>query len=178
MGNLDRYKINLKNLKEDHLTLEFQLSDDFFKELETQEITGGTLTSQLEIRQSSGNYLFCFQTKGTVSVICDRCLDDMILPVDTTNHLTAKFGPEASDEGDEVVTVSEEDGIIDVSWYIYEFIMLSLPIQRIHEAGKCDEQMISQLGKHVVVEENEADEPASQETDPRWNELKKIINNN
>lgn len=178
MGKLDRYKINLKNQKEDHLSLEFKIDDDFFKELESQDIQGGQVVCLLDIKQSSGNYILSFHSEGSVKVICDRCLDEMELPVDAANHLTVKFGPEASDEGDEVVTVAEDEGVIDVAWYIYEFIMLSLPIQHVHEEGTCNEGMMAELNKHAVSDDKEEDQSGEEETDPRWNELKKIMNNN
>lgn len=173
MGKLDRYKIDLKNLLQDHLSLEYKIEDDFFTALESQDVRGGNLVCQVDIKRSSGNYILCFHSKGSVKVICDRCLDEMELSVDATNHLTVKFGPEAFDEGDEVITVSEEEGILDAAWSIYEFIVLSLPIQHVHEEGECNETMMTELYRHAVSEEEK-----EEETDPRWNELKKIMNNN
>ena len=118
-------------------------------------------------------------------VICDRCLDEMEQPIETTDRLKVKLGAEYSEE-DDMVIVPEEEGYINVAWFIYEFIALSIPMKHVHAPGKCNKDMENKLSKHLRVsgdeEEDEdffvesADEP--QTIDPRWNELKKILDNN
>ena len=178
MGKLDIYKIDLKGMTADFLNLDFQIDKGFFETVDAPDVREGNLHCALEVKRVSSGYFLCFHINGIVTVTCDRCLDEMELPVDTTDSLKVKLGPEASDEGDEWVVVAEDEGIIDVAWHIYEFSALSLPMQHMHEEGECNEMMLTELGKHCVdvTEDDETeDEP---ETDPRWNELKKILDNN
>ena len=110
--------------------------------------------------------------------------------MDTENVLKVKLGAEFSDE-DDVVIVPEEDGYINVAWFLYEFIELSLPMKHVHAPGKCTKGMMGVLKKHMtqaaddeeapVCDDEENDLPDGGEetpTDPRWNELKKILDNN
>ena len=71
---------------------------------------------------------------------------------------------------------------------MYEFIALSIPMKHVHAPGKCNKAMMGTLNKYLRVsaDENAEEMEVEEETaddkeqviDPRWNELKKIIDNN
>lgn len=98
----------------------------------------------LSIRKTIGFFELLFHSEGIVIVPCDRCLDDMEQPIVAENRLTVKLGAEYR-EDDDLVTVDENEGILDLSWFIYEFIALAIPIQHVHEPGKCNAAMIEAL---------------------------------
>ena len=165
---------------------EYQLDNQFFADLDAPEVQKGQVDVTLKVRKTSGVYQLDFQTEGKVIVICDRCLDEMEQPIETEDRLKVKLGSEYS-EVDDMVIVPEEEGYINVAWFIYEFIALSIPMKHVHAPGKCNKDMVSKLSKHLRVsgddeddddflEEDSSNEP--QTIDPRWNELKKILDNN
>ena len=165
---------------------QYQLDNEFFLDLDAPEVQKGQVNVTLKIRKTSGVYQLDFQTEGKVIVICDRCLDEMEQPIETEDRLKVKLGSEYS-EVDDMVVVPEEEGYINVAWFIYEFIALSIPMKHVHAPGKCNKDMVSKLSKHLRVsgddeddddflEEDSSNEP--QTIDPRWNELKKILDNN
>ena len=165
---------------------QYQLDNLFFAELDAPEVQKGKLNVTLKVRKTSAIYQLDFHTEGHVIVNCDRCLDEMEQPVETDDRMKVKLGAEFS-EIDDIVVVPEEDGYINVAWFIYEFIALSIPMKHVHAPGKCNKDMVSKLSKHLRVSgddqeegfetsEEESDEP--QVIDPRWNELKKILDNN
>lgn len=178
-------------MREDSCQYEYTLDNQFFADIDAPEIQKGKLKVLLRVKKSVGAYILNFHTEGVVTVPCDRCLDDMEIPVETDDCLRVKLGQEFSDE-DDLVIVPEEDGYINVAWFIYEFITLSLPIKHVHASGKCNKAMMGALNKHLAVsaEEEDASEETSLDTvldepeednreiDPRWNELKKILDNN
>ena len=73
---------------------------------------------------------------------------------------------------DDVVTVDENEGILDASWLVYEFIVLAIPIRHVHAPGKCDPAMTK------VLEELSSDRSSGEESggavDSRWSELLKL----
>ena len=165
---------------------QYQLDDAFFLDLDAPEVQKGQVNVTLKVRKTSGVYQLDFQTEGKVIVICDRCLDEMEQPIETEDRLKVKLGSEYS-EVDDMVIVPEEEGYINVAWFIYEFIALSIPMKHVHAPGKCNKDMVSKLSKHLRVsgddeddddflDEDSSNEP--QTIDPRWNELKKILDNN
>ncbi|MBR1546679.1 MAG: DUF177 domain-containing protein [Prevotella sp.] len=171
MCSLETFKIDLKGMKTDEQRLEFDLDNDFFKALDTSEVNGGTLHVSVSIRKATGFYEFQFHTEGTVTVPCDLCLDDMEQPIETDNRLVAKLGAETNTE-DDVVIVDENEGILDISWLIYEFIALAIPIKHVHAPGKCNSAMTQKLQE--LSGANLRGKEEAQEIDPRWEALLKL----
>ncbi|MGL5273259.1 MAG: YceD family protein [Phocaeicola sp.] len=183
-------------MKAESSQYDLQLDNQFFVDLDAPEVQKGKLTVSLEVKKAHGVFTLYFQIDGTVKVPCDRCLDDMEISVSVSEELKVKLGHEFSEEGD-IVIVPEEDGYINVAWFIYEFITLSVPMKHVHAPGKCNKGMVGKLGKHLrtvvdgeemedddddflssVESDTESFNDESKEIDPRWNELKKIIDNN
>ena len=165
---------------------EYQLDNQFFADLDAPEVQKGLVNVSLKVRKTSGVYELCFHSEGKVIVTCDRCLDEMEQLIETDDQLKVKLGADFSEIND-IVIVPEDDGYINVAWFVYEFIALSIPMKHVHAPGKCNKDMVSKLSKHLRVRENDeydmddeeesiSDEPQS--IDPRWNELKKILDNN
>ena len=171
MCSLEFLKIDLKSLKEEESSLEFDLGDQYFEALDDAEVKKGSLHVSVSIRKATGFFELLFHTAGTVIIPCDRCLDDMALPVETDNRLIVKLGSEYSEE-DEVIVVSENEGILDMSWLIYEFVALVIPIRHVHAPGKCNAAMTKTLEE--LSADRSSDEESNQETDPRWEKLKAL----
>ena len=174
MENMDRlkpYKIDLHGLKEGVNTLEFRLDDEYFSAVEAEDVRQGCLDAVVEIVRKASLFEVNFNIKGTVVVPCDLCLDDMEQPVEAESQLVAKFGKENS-EDDDLVTVAEDEGILDVSWFMYESIVLNIPIKHVHAPGKCNRVMIDMLEKHSAT--RSGDEDNEKPIDPRWSGLLKL----
>jgi uncharacterized metal-binding protein YceD (DUF177 family) len=171
MCSLERFKIDLKGLTEEVTTYDFDLDDSFFEALDETEVESGTLHVSLSIRKASGFFELQFHTVGTVNITCDRCLDLMEQPIETDNHLVVKLGSTNS-EDDDTVMVDENEGILDTSWLIYEFIALAIPIQHVHATGKCNPAMTKALEE--LSADRSGDEESNQPVDPRWEKLKSL----
>ena len=173
MCSLESLKIDLKGLNEEETLLEFDLSDNYFEALDGAETKRGSLHVSVSIRKATGFFEFNFHTAGTVIIPCDRCLDDMEQSVETDNRLIVKFGSETSEE-DDMIVVNEDEGILDMSWIIYEFIVLAIPIRHVHAPGKCNPAMTQALEE--LSADRSSDEESSQTIDPRWEALLKLRN--
>ena len=193
MGKFDKYRIDLKAMQATTCKYDFLLDNLFFTDIDAPEVQKGKVNVSLTVKKMSHSFELDFQTEGYVVVPCDRCLDDMEQPVTSSDKLFVKFGPDYAEEGDNLVAIPEDDGTINVAWFIYEFIALAIPMKHVHAPGKCNKTMSSELRKHLrVAEGEEADgddflatdggmenaEDAGKPIDPRWNELKKILDNN
>ena len=172
MCSLDTFKIDLKGLQEGKTQFRYNLDNDFFKAIDAPHVRRGRLIVKLSVRRTADVFELDFHTEGSVHVPCDLCLDDMEVVIDADNRLAARLGAEYS-EDDDLITVDENDGTIDVAWFIYEFIELALPIRHVHAAGKCNPAMVELLNKHSAAQGGEAEEEHAS-MDPRWAELKKL----
>lgn len=173
LSNRKAYIIDLTNVEKDELRFDYSLDNAFFTELDQTEITEGKVDVSLLVKKVSSSFEFIFNLKGYVIVPCDRCLAELKFPIETGRELLVKFGDQAEDVDDDLIIVSDEERKLDVAWLLYEFILLSLPIMRVHEEGQCDPAMLSYIAEHdaSLAEEEE-------DLDPRWNDLKKILDNN
>ncbi|MCL2649439.1 MAG: DUF177 domain-containing protein [Candidatus Azobacteroides sp.] len=192
MGKFDPYKVDLKNMSTDVQTIEYRLDNIFFSIIGADEIQKGKLVVHLTVKKISMMYELDFRIDGIVVIPCDRCLDDMDFAVDTNNRLIVKFGKEFAEESDEIIVIPEDEGEINVAWFIYEFIILTIPIKHVHAPGKCNKTMTSKLKKHSAkraeegddfdfVEADEdiiTDEEENISMDPRWDALKDLAEDN
>lgn len=191
MGKFSLYNIPLRNLADGLHKFEYVLDDQYFKAIgdADSDIRRGKVNVEVIVKCVSSTFEFNFTQNGEVHVPCDRCLDDILIEVNSTNRLVVKFGHEYSEESDEIVIIPEEDGEINIAWFLYEFVMLSLPMKHVHAPGKCNKMMSSKLSKHKVAADSDdsmdmvdddefddsAEEDANEATDPRWDALKGLV---
>lgn len=180
VGKFDSYNIQLKTMPIGKNIVEYHLDNNFFALLEDVDIQKGDINVKVSIEKQAKQSELNFELEGKVVVPCDRCLEDMNQPIKTNGHLIVRFGKEFKDDGDDIVVVPEEQGIINVSWFLYEFIELAIPIKHVHHFGQCNKGMSSKLREHVAVDSDDVEEFESadfeadeeKEIDPRWNALK------
>lgn len=190
MGKFDAYKIDLKNLSSGVHKFEYLLENKFFIDIDGDEVQKGKVKILLDVKRSSAMFEMNFQIEGVVYIPCDRCLDDMELPVESKNRLVVKFGKEYAEESDEIVVIPEDEGSINLAWFLYEFIALTIPMKHVHPPGKCNKTMSSKLKKHSAKStedeyegDSEGDDDMSVDndivdtTDPRWDALKGLMEN-
>lgn len=181
VGKFSLYKIPLRSLTEGMHKFEYVLDEQYF-ELVTDadsDVKRGRVNAEVSVKRVSSTFEFNFTLNGDIHIPCDRCLDDMPMEVDTKNRLIVKFGKEYSEESDEIVIIPEEEGDLNITWFLYEFITLSIPMKHVHAPGKCNKVMTSKLNKHGVTDPDKGDEETSDEvevesTDPRWDSLKDL----
>ena len=169
--DLETLKIDLDRLDDGLTQLSFDLDDSFFEAVEAPDVQKGNVHVDIDVVRAEDDFFnLSFHGTGNVIVPCDRCLDDMEQPISFEQQLNAKFGKENS-EDDDLVTVAEDEGILDVSWLIYEFIDLAIPIRHVHAPGKCNPAMIRALNEHSAARSGEEGETS---VDPRWAALNKL----
>lgn len=169
MGRLAAYKVDLKGLTEGSAHYDWVVDGDFFAALDVEDIQNGNLRVAMDVEKESGMYILDFSLRGNVIVPCDRCLDDMTLDIETSGSLKVRLGEDFADDG-EVVVVPEEDGTINVAWYVYEFISLAVPLKHVHLPGMCNKVMAEKLDALSV----DGEETGDGGTDPRWAGLENL----
>lgn len=167
-----------KGLKEGKHLFDFELDDKFFALFEESEVKQGKIAARMELTKQSTLMILRFSAKGSVNLMCDRCLENYDQVFRNESVLYVKFGMEAEDLGDEIIVLPFDEFQINVAQYLYELVILGLPIKRVHPNDKqgnstCNPEMLEALGNYLI-EDEEADETP---IDPRWNELKKLLDN-
>ena len=173
MSKLEQFNVDLKALSQGDNILSFVLDDAFFEAIEAPTVRRGRLQTTLTIHRTEDYFDLDFHTERLVTVACDRCLDDLEQPISADDHLVAKFGT-AYSEDDELVIVAENEGMLDVSWFIYQFVELSIPLRHVHAPGKCNPAMMKALEEHSAARSGV--ESVESSVDSRWAVLEKLKN--
>lgn len=160
---MDTYKIDLLSSGLGGKTFEYEIGDDFFAYVDGL-IQRGTIHTTVVCLSAGSIIKFQIHSVGTVIVPCDRCLSDLELRIETTDELNVQLGDEYADDG-ECVIVPETEGYLDLAQFIYEFIVLSMPLTCSHEPGKCDETMMHELSRHQATRSGEEDAEQDDSTD-------------
>ena len=174
MKNLNEFRIPYIGLKNGLHTFLYSIGNSFFTFFENSPVTEGKLSVDVTLDKRDTLYLLTFTIIGTVIVECDRCGNDLNLAIRTSNVLYVKFEDDnaLNDEDADVLYISRTESHLDVAQLIYEYIVLAIPIQKIHPDDKdgkstCDEKVLAILNK----KEDENKGP-----DDRWAALNKLKN--
>lgn len=171
MDRLKEYKIAHRGLGEGVHTFEFVMDDVFFDCFDATKGTKGKVNARVNIVKSSLLMEVRMTIEGTVEAICDRCLEEMELPISGELNLYAKYGEREEGNDDDFIILAQDDDYLDLSEPLYEVYMLNYPLRVVHPEGECNEEMEHVLEELTMEEEND-------KIDPRWDELRKLINNN
>lgn len=189
MGKFSAFKLPLKSLAEGVHEFDYKLTKQFFADMENADIRNADVDAHLTVTVKGGNYALAFDIAGTVTVLCDRCLDDLAIPVDTTYNINVEYGDDYNDESDNVLIIPESDNYLNVSYMLYDTVVLAIPIKHVHPMGKCNRAMSAMLRKHrahgtgedAELEDELIDEIDNMEassnagnSDPRWDALSKL----
>ena len=101
---------------------------DLFRDFGNTDILDADLTAEVSV-EKSGSYIgIDCDMEGTLTVPCDRCLEDLTLPVSSEIRLSVKFGPEPVSDDEVVVTdereviyLPEDSAELDMSQVIYDY---------------------------------------------------------
>lgn len=178
-----RFTIAYKGLGTGAHGFEWKVGGDFFATRPEGGIKSGDAEVETVLEKgAAGSMRLDVAITGNVVVPCDRCLEDCTLPVDYRGRLAVKLsGEDHPFEGD-ILWVDPADGLLDLEQYIYESIVLSLPLRRVHPEDVhgtplCNPAM---LERFRIVSEEEFDrlasevERSSRDEDPRWDKLKEV----
>ncbi len=192
MSKFQQYNINLKDLKSTSEVFEFILDDDFFKKINSpdHEVDRGNLKVKVTVQKKLNTFELEFVIDGIVLIPCNRCLDYMEQPINHKERLKVKFGDRFSEENDTVI-VPEIEGSINIAWFLYEFIVLSIPLKHVHAPGECNKTMVSKLKRHIAHRKGDDDDDSDMDLDddddyaeedipidPRWEGLQNFSENN
>lgn len=156
MGKFTEYKLMLKSLPEGKHTFDYHLQRQFFIDMENDDVRDADVEVALNVDHRGDAYVLEFHLTGTLTVLCDRCLDELPLDIDATYNLTVKYGDEYNDDSDTLLVIPESDNYLNVAYMIYDTAVLAIPSRHIHAQGKCNRAM-SALNKQYGVKNPESE---------------------
>jgi uncharacterized metal-binding protein YceD (DUF177 family) len=169
---LRNFTIPFRGLKDGKHEFEFVADNSFFEQFDLSEVKKGLVRIIVELVKHAQFLELHFRVKGKVTVTCDRCLDPFVLGIEHQAVLYIRFGERSYEQSEEVVILANSANEIRLDQYVYEYIHLALPYQRIHPEidglSGCNPEMMQKLADHTTDEESDS-------RDPRWDKLKGLI---
>ena len=163
---INQYNINLKSLSEKD-DFSFDFSNELFlyydKENDLKTTNG---TCNIQINKRDGLIEMYFNIKGNVNLNCDRSLKEFNFKINKKKKIIIKFEKIDEEINDEIVFIKQNTDVINVSKFIYEFFLLSIPLKRIHPSLVNENNIDNFVFSTKKKKENNID--------PRFEKLKKL----
>ena len=177
MKPLKEFTIPFVGLKLGKHHFDYQIDKSFFEYFEYEDFSNVNVETTLQLEKKTTLLELHFEISGHVNVNCDLTNEPFDQDVNGEFDLVVKFGEAYNDEFEDILIIPHGEFEINVAQYIYELIILSMPARRIHpgvEDGTLDSDILKKLeelspkGQHDIKE-------SSEDIDPRWNTLKKLL---
>jgi len=174
MKDLKGFNIQFVGLKEGNHLYTYDIDNTFFAFFNYDEYESSSIKVSLDFNKKSTLFELDFEAKGYVEVPCDTTGELFNQEIDSNLRLIVNFGSEFNDDNEEILILPHEAYEVNVAQYIYEMIVLSVPLKRVHP-GVLDGSLESKtLSKLKELDSNRVEKPV-EETDPRWDKLKNLI---
>ena len=93
--------------------------------------------------------------------------------------LIVRFGDSYNNDNEELLILPFGEFEIDIAQYIYEMIVLSIPLRRVHPGikdGSLNTEALTKLKELTIKEQKkEKKEEKEENIDPRWDKLKQLL---
>ena len=177
MKPLKAYDIQFVGLKLGKHIYDYEINQTFFEYFEFDEFNTINVNLNIHLEKKTTLLELNFFGNGSVNINCDVSNEPYDQPINFNFNLVVKFGQEYNNENDSILIIPHGSYEINIAQYIYELIVLSIPQKRIHP-GVEDCTLNSEILRKLEDLSPNADlkgESSSNDVDPRWNKLKKLL---
>ncbi len=174
MKKKSEYTIPFAGLKLGIHQFRYHIDNAFFETFDFDEFNDADINVDVTLNKTSTVIELACAGTGVVNVDCDLSGESFNQAVSGALNLVIKFGDEYNDENDEILILPHGESEVDIAQYLYEMLVLSVPQKRIHPAvldGSMKSEVLNRLAELAPKEERKGKD----ETDPIWDELKKLL---
>lgn len=179
MGRGREYEIAFVGLKPGPHEYNYEITDKFFTAFQQQDFRNCQAQIKLVLDKKTGFMLLKFVVGGKLEVTCDRCSNNLPLELWDEFTITVKMveNPEEMNDQEEdpdVYYIGRGDSHLHIANWIYEFINLSIPMQKSCDFEKMDGPYCNPAVRDMLnrLEEN----PEKPAENPIWKGLEKFKN--
>ncbi len=179
MSKTKEYLIPFVGLKTGKHHFEYQLNNTFFENFDYNEFQNSDIKVNVVLEKQINMLELNFKHKGTINVPCDLTSEDFDLPIKGKMKLIVRFGEEFNNDNEELLILPFGEFEIDIAQYIYEMVVLSIPLRRVHPGvkdGSLKTEALDRLNELTIKEQKKEDKEQKEDNiDPRWDKLKQLL---
>jgi uncharacterized metal-binding protein YceD (DUF177 family) len=177
MGHRREFEIAFVGLKPGIHKFDYEITDKFFEAFQQQDFFNCKATIKLTIDKKNGFMLLKFEMGGSLEVTCDRCNSSLPLELWDDFNITVKMVEEPElmnkqEEDPDIYYISNSENHISIADWIYEFINLSIPMQRTCDFEKMDGPHCNPAAREALKKLKAAEKEKT--TNPIWKGLEKF----
>ncbi|MFH4965894.1 DUF177 domain-containing protein [Gaetbulibacter sp. M235] len=176
MKPLKEFTIPFIGLKIGTHHYDYKIEKAFFEYFEYEDFNDAHVNVDVSLLKNTTLLELNFKISGTVNINCDITNEPFDQNIENEFDLVVNFGEEYNDENIDILILPHGAYEINIQQYIYELIVLAVPIKRIHpgvEDGTLSSDILEKLKELSPKLDDEQKE--DKEIDPRWNTLKKLL---
>lgn len=157
MNQRREFEIAFVGLKPGVHEYEYRIEDKFFVPYGEQDFENCVAAIKLKLEKNNGFMQLKFDVDGSVNAACDRCGNTLPMQLWDEFNIIVKMvdNPDEMNEQEEdpdVYYISRGESHLHLADWIYEFINLSIPLQKMcskEEMGgpKCNKEVLEKLQK-------------------------------
>jgi uncharacterized metal-binding protein YceD (DUF177 family) len=149
MEDLRRFSLPIKGLKLGIHTFTFEIGEEFFKEFVSTTLEKGGFKVEVVLDKRISVCDLSIKFDGFVTAPCDRCLEEISLPLEGEEKMIIKYSSIEKEEED-VLYITQDTAELNVAKYIYEYISLALPLSFVYDCMEedsppCNQEVLSKL---------------------------------
>ena len=142
---MKRYIIDAQTLQQQNFEFDLEVGMELFETMDVTDISGADYKFRvIGTRLTTNKLEIELEDEGSVVTQCDRCLDDVTINAEAAGVMVVYFGDEAKPFDGEEVTLQRGDEL-SIAQFVYDSIMLDLPIIRAHEPEDCNPEMLARI---------------------------------
>ena len=168
------FSIPFSGLKQGKHEFEYVIEKEFFESFGYAEFNDANIGVKVSMNKMSTMLEFKLFADGTVNVNCDLTNEPYDQPISADLELVVKFGEDYNDEDDEILIIPHGEHQVNIAQYVYEMLVLAVPLKRVHP-GVLDGTLKSEALKKLQELQPKDNTENKEDTDPRWDALKKLL---
>jgi len=168
------FTIPFSGLKQGKHEFEYNVGQTFFESFDYNEFNDADIRLQVTLHKMSTMMELTLKAGGSVNVNCDLTREPYEQAVTAVLELVIKFGEEFNDEDDEILIIPHGEFQVNIAQYVYEMIVLAVPQKRVHP-GVADGTLQSEVLEKLEELHPKDSEESTEDIDPRWDALKKLL---
>lgn len=166
--------VNIIGLSKKVHHFQFKLKDDFFEHYGKEVLSNGDFEAEVSLDKRETFIEADFKISGHAKLICDRSLEPFDYKININRKVIFKYGEEPQEISDEIMIITRDQDSLDLGQYMYEFIVLAIPIKKLHPDLSEEEEIEDESNVKIVYSTSTEEEKKEESIDPRWEKLKKL----
>ncbi|MBU2906805.1 DUF177 domain-containing protein [Arenibacter algicola] len=166
--------IPFSGLKQGKHEFEYTIENKFFESFEYDEFNGANIKLDVTLNKMSTMMELEMKARGTVNVNCDLTSEPYDQKIKADLELVVKFGDEYNNDNDEILIIPHSEYQINIAQYVYEMLVLSVPLKKVHP-GVLDGTLQSEVLDKLEELQPKDTKENKEDIDPRWDALKKLL---